>query len=252
MPSLYEPVGTLTYVASWFARRRPLAELPRLRQRGEHRAVARVDLHDLTPDPPSYLGQAAHLQLVSFQSLSAVIQATPSLADKRTLTAPAADALGAYQAFVEEIGRRFGDPVEVMTPFSRGAEHLYRLNEGGDWRETLLGVLVTSGLLVDFFVRVSGGLPGELASHAEQILARSAEEEPLIAVLRDEIERDPRVASRLALWGRRLVGDTLLIARSVLRGYERLEADEVREIEPIFTELIAAHTRRMDALGLTA
>jgi hypothetical protein len=48
------------------------------------------------------------------------------------------------------------------------------------------------------------------------------------------------------------VGDTLLVARSALRGYDRLDASTEREIEPVFTELIAAHTRRMDSLGLTA
>ena len=35
-------------------------------------------------------------------------------------------------------------------------------------------------------------------------------------VLRDEIGADPQLASRLAMWGRRLVGDTLLVARSAL------------------------------------
>jgi LPS sulfotransferase NodH len=53
------------------------------------------------------------------------------------------------------------------------------------------------------------------------------------------------------MWGRRLVGDTLLVARSALHHSNNLDSDEQR-IEPIFTELIAAHTRRMDALGLTA
>ncbi len=52
------------------------------------------------------------------------------------------------------------------------------------------------------------------------------------------------------MWGRRLVGDTMLVARSSLAiGREAPGEDR---IEPVFTELIAAHTRRMDALGLTA
>jgi hypothetical protein len=53
------------------------------------------------------------------------------------------------------------------------------------------------------------------------------------------------------MWGRRLVGDTLLVARSALHLSGNRITDEER-IEPIVTELIAAHTRRMDALGLTA
>jgi LPS sulfotransferase NodH len=53
------------------------------------------------------------------------------------------------------------------------------------------------------------------------------------------------------MWGRRLVGDTMLVARSALATEAASAPDESR-IEPVFTELIAAHTRRMDALGLTA
>ena len=69
--------------------------------------------------------------------------------------------------------------------------------------------------------------------------------------LQDAIDANPRLASRLAMWGRRLVGDTLLLARASLTG-ARITGRTRSRAEPVFTELIAAHTRRMDALGLTA
>jgi hypothetical protein len=43
----------------------------------------------------------------------------------------------------------------------------------------------------------------------------------------------------------------MLVARSSLHYTDNHKSDEAH-IEPVFTELIAAHTRRMDALGLTA
>jgi hypothetical protein len=73
----------------------------------------------------------------------------------------------------------------------------------------------------------------------------------LEAELRAAIAADPALADRLALWGRSRVGDTLLIARSALRASERPDRAG-QQVEPVFTELIADHTRRMDALGLTA
>jgi LPS sulfotransferase NodH len=76
-------------------------------------------------------------------------------------------------------------------------------------------------------------------------------EELLAAELLAAIDANPRLAARLAMWGRRLVGDTMLVARSALKTSANHDSDEAR-IEPVFTELIAAHTRRMDALGLTA
>ena len=77
----------------------------------------------------------------------------------------------------------------------------------------------------------------------------------LVHELQTAIENDVALGSRLAMWGRRLVGDTLLVARSAMPaadpGTDRGDGAEAR-IEPVFTELIAAHTRRMDGLGLTA
>ncbi|MFT2628564.1 hypothetical protein, partial [Escherichia coli] len=55
----------------------------------------------------------------------------------------------------------------------------------------------------------------------------------------------------LALWGRRLVGDTLLVARAALT-HSRLDSAEEAKVEPVFTELMGAHARRMDAMGLAA
>ena len=72
-----------------------------------------------------------------------------------------------------------------------------------------------------------------------------------MALLREGIAEDPALSSRLALWGRRLVGDTQLVARSALHGSGNKDDDE-QKIEPVFTDLIAAHSRRMDGLGLTA
>ena len=76
-----------------------------------------------------------------------------------------------------------------------------------------------------------------------------------LAALREllaaEIATDPKLANRLALWGRRLVGDTLLVSRAVLGLSEHREFI-ASEVEPVFTELIADHIRRMDRLGLTA
>jgi len=74
--------------------------------------------------------------------------------------------------------------------------------------------------------------------------------------------------SRLALWGRRLMGDVLLEVRAAfdnkkLAGSEKQTAltleqerkinlESYSKIEPLVTEMIAAHSLRMDAVGLTA
>jgi len=248
--SLLDLPVTLLYVSTWFTRRRPTVELPRLNQRTPP-ATVRVDLHEVMPDLLPYLGQAAYLQLEQSQTLSRVAADTDALAAKEVVSVAAGLAISKHQGIVAEIRRRGDEPAEAMRPFAEEIEGFRALLVGSDWRETLLAALMSGGLLDDFFIRLAGGLPGDVGPRIQQLLGADSGQEALLEVLRGEIAADPQLGSRLAMWGRRLVGDTLLVARSALHLSGNRAADEER-IEPIFTELIAAHTRRMDALGLTA
>ena len=211
----------------------------------------RIDLHEVMPDLLPYLGQAAYLQLEQFETLSRVAAETDDLRAKGLVSAAAGHALSKHQGIVAEIRRRGDDPAEAMKPFADEIEGFSALIVGVDWRETLLAALMSGGLLDDFFIRLAAGLPGDVGPRLAHLLGSESGQEGILEVLRGQIEADPVLASRLAMWGRRLVGDTLLVARSALHLSGNRATDEER-IEPIFTELIAAHTRRMDALGLTA
>ncbi len=83
------------------------------------------------------------------------------------------------------------------------------------------------------------------------MLRADDDRQALAGILADAIAADEQWKSLLALWGRRLVGDTLLIARGALRP-QTLDAAEERKVEPVFTDLLGAHSRRMAAMGLDA
>ncbi|WP_312855143.1 ferritin-like fold-containing protein [Agromyces agglutinans] len=231
--------------------RRGSRELPRLRPRVAPTSLTRVDFTELVPEPIAFLGQAAYIQLEAFENLARAVATAPSLGAKEGLSAAAGVALRKHHDLIAELRRSGVEPVEVMAPFAPATDRFREASVGADWYELLLGIYVTTGMLDGFFARLSEGLPNELADRVRRILA----EEGASQVLRHELERaiaeQPGLADRLALWGRSLVGDTLLVARSALRAAEpsgRIDED----VEPVFTELIADHTRRMDALGLTA
>ena len=138
----------------------------------------------------------------------------------------------------------------AMDPFRAELDDFQKRTQGADWYEILVTCYLTAGFLTDFFEGLAAGLPAGLSERVSRALDVDKGEELLVEELREAIDASPRLASRLAMWGRRLVGDTMLIARSSLAiGREAPGEDR---IEPVFTELIAAHTRRMDALGLTA
>lgn len=241
-------------MVSFPRRRRDPVDIPRLKPRSSRQvatSVNRVALAELTPDVTTYLGRAACLQLSTFETASRAVTTAPDTRGKNAMSRVAYLSLGKYEGLVGELLRIGRDPSEAMEPFSREIDGFRRLTQGADWFELLVTAYVTAGLLDDFFARLAEGLPEDQHRRIAAILTPEAGNDLVVRVLQDAIAANPRLASRLAMWGRRLVGDTLLIARASLEVPENTAPDEAR-LEPVFTELIAAHTRRMDALGLTA
>ncbi|MCM3656190.1 ferritin-like domain-containing protein [Agromyces mediolanus] len=241
----------LSHVVFWLKRRRPRAEAPRLRPRVAATELARVDFTELVPDPLPFLGQAASLQLAFFESLAKAVATAPDLVAKEGLSVASGEALAKHHALIAELRRADADPAEYLAMFAAATDQFRQLTIGADWHELLLGIHLTSGMLDDFFLRLSAGLPGELARRVRGILGDRQGAPVLETLLTQAIANEPGLADRLALWGRSLVGDTLLVARKALEAAEP-EARHGEDVEPVFTELIAEHTRRMDALGLTA
>ncbi len=238
-------------VVRWMSGRPLRTEIPRLRPRSEPRPTTRVDISDLTPEPLPYLGHAAYFELAVFESLSHAVATAPNLASKEGLSSAAGLALSKHHGLIAEIRRKGSEPADVMAPFAPALDSYRRMTVGSTWYELLLSCYLTAGLLDDFFIRLSAGLPGDIGPRVAQILGEDTGTDVLVHEIQAGISADPRLASLLAMWGRRLVGDTLLVARSAMHASGNTTEDESR-IEPVFTELIAAHTRRMDNLGLTA
>ena len=240
-------------MVTWFGRGRERSEglWPRSRQRSASIRVDRVALQDLRPEPTEFLGQAAYLQLALFDAVSRAAASAPDLAGREALSSIAGLILKKHHELVAELRRKGADPSEVMQRYAADTERYRRQVAGADWYESILSAYLTAGLLDDFFAKLAAGLPDEDSVRVRNILAADTGNEAIVAALKAAIARNSRLGSRLALWGRRLVGDTLLMARSAVPGVDIVQADDAR-IEPIFTELIAAHTRRMDGLGLTA
>jgi len=247
-------------VVNWFGRAvrrirggtRGRVDAPRIRARSASNLEStKVDLHELVPDTMTFLGRAAYVQLMLFENLSRVVTTAPTIEAKSAMSDVASAALTKYHGLVREIERQGGQPTEVMKPFAGEVDQFQRMTQGHDWHESVTTCYLAGGFLNDFFSRLSAGLPQAQAARVSAILDEDSGEatvvKQLLAVTRD----NPRLAARLALWGRRLVGDTMLIARRTLRAGDDVGTDDER-LEPVFTELIAAHTRRMDALGLTA
>ncbi|MCU1423877.1 MAG: hypothetical protein JWM51_168 [Microbacteriaceae bacterium] len=238
-------------MVKWFSRGGRRAEVPRLRPRSELVPATKVDLADLTPDVLTYLGKAAYTQLTIFENLSRAMANAPTTHAKETLSRVAAMSLAKHHGLTAEIRRHGDEPGGAMEPFTADIDNYQRGTLGNDWHESVLACLITAGFLDDFFLRLAEGLPSDYAARVTSVLRQDSGHELLAEEVRRAIDANERLGSRLAMWGRRLVGDTMLVARATLATSATGITDEAR-IEPVFTELIAEHTRRMDGLGLTA
>jgi hypothetical protein len=222
----------------------------RLRSRDEANDRTRVGFETLAPDIDTFLGQAAYLQLGYFETLSELIASTPELAEKEALSRAAGAALTKHEELVALIRERGADPTALMLPFREPLDAFRRATHGVRPQETMLTVHITAGMLDDFYLALASSY-AETGRRVARILRADADREAIVEIIGQTIAIDDEWRSLLAMWGRRLVGDTLLIARAALRP-STLEAEDVEAVEPVFTELMAAHSKRMEAMGLAA
>ncbi|WP_267420935.1 MULTISPECIES: ferritin-like fold-containing protein [unclassified Curtobacterium] len=210
--------------------------------------VERLQLDDVSPELDVFLGQAAYLQLSLYETMGRAGAGAPTLSGRLVTGVLATTALERHRSIVAEIEQMGEDPAELMAPHRQAIDRFLERTSGADWYESMLTGYVTAGILNDLFANLLRSLPADVRQRLRTVFD-SREAAAVVEELSARIDEEPQVASRLAMWGRRLVGDTLLVARSALASHAR---EDQERLEPVWTELIAAHTRRMDALGLTA
>lgn len=206
---------------------------------------------ELAPGIIPYLGLVSYLQLEVYEATSRAVASAPDLAAKEILSNAAGLALDKHQEFAAEIRRRHREPAVVMEPYTHTIDRYVDRVQPANWNEQLLLVYLVGGLFDEFFAQLASGLKDGYGPKAADILRGESGRAGIATLLERAIRDNPKTGDRLALWGRRLVGDSLLVARSSLVLSDNTASDE-KKIEPVFTELISTHIKRMDALGLTA
>lgn len=231
--------------------RRKSAPLQRHRLGSDDHDAERVELAEFAPGILAFLGLTAYLQLELYEAATRGVSGAPTLKAKEVLANVAGETLSKHHRITGEIRRRGHEPHTVMEPFSPVIDEYVERIDTVDWHQHVLSLYLVGGLFDDFFASLAGGMKDGYRAEVIALLREDTGRTELKGLLEEALAADPKLSSWLALWGRRLVGDTLLVARAVLSLSEKREFVE-SEVEPVFTELIADHIRRMDGLGLTA
>jgi hypothetical protein len=238
-------------VASIFRRRTAVHAVNPADRSSEATAGVRVEFTDLAPAPVVFLGQSAYLFLRYAESAARHAHDAVDLDAESTLALVAEECFVRFSRLATILDRSKHDRVEAMTPFIAPTREFERRTRGRNWVERVACTWITMAFLQDFWRQLASGLPKAIR---RDVLA-ALESDTMIDALRAELERrielEPTLRPTLALWARRLVGDTMLMAESALVHANKPVA-LADGIEPVFTDLIAAHSARMDALGLTA
>ena len=238
-------------MVKWFWQRPQTGRALSVRSRDASSSATKIDFAELAPGIDVFLGQAAYLQLGYFETLSQLITSTPELAQKESLSRAAGSAYIKHRDLVALIRERGDEPTALMLPFREQLDAFRTATHGRRTEETMLTVHITAGMLDDFYVALAHSY-GATGQQVVSILQADDDRDAIVEILGAKIVADKEWRSLLALWGRRLVGDTLLVARTALSSGGALDREDEELVEPVFTDLIAAHARRMDAMGLAA
>src|SRR4051794_33540486 len=208
------------------------------------------------------LGALAYGELTAFERLADDASFAPTIPDKAAL---AAMAVGEYHHFAPLRDRLVGlgaSPEVAMQPFVEALEAFHERTAPGDWLEGLVKAYVGDGIAEDFYREVSAYLDASTHALVLRVVEDTGHSAFAVEKVRAAIAEDPRVAGRLALWGRRLVGEALSQAQRVaaerdalasllVGGGDRPGAD-LAEVGRMFARLTENHTRRMAEMGLSA
>ncbi|GGC16610.1 ferritin-like fold-containing protein [Cellulomonas carbonis] len=215
---------------------------------------------DLRPDL-AVLGMVAYLQLAEFSRLAADAGLAPTLAQRLELSGMARgalDRLDRVTARVEELG---GGLEGAMGPYAGVLVEFDTRTVPSTWWERLLKAYVGYGVADDFCRMLAQAASPVTRALVEDVLDDEAHSRLVVDALAGAVAEDATLASRLALWGRRLVGEALNAAQAVLADHADMRSllasamAEHAAVDPqqkLFAMLTAEHSRRMDRLGLAA
>jgi hypothetical protein len=204
------------------------------------------------------LGMIAYFQLAAFSRFAADSSLAPTLAERLSMAGFARNALDRVDRVAQRIAELGGELQPTMRPFAGVLVEFDRRTEPSTWAERLLKGYVGYGVADDFAEVLAEGLDPVSHSVVDAVMVDDGHAGTVVAALGAAGEADVTLAPRLALWGRRLVGESLGVVQQVLADHPdivRLLSLALPGDEPqqrLFARLTAEHTRRMDRLGLAA
>ncbi|MGW3602409.1 ferritin-like fold-containing protein [Micromonospora sp. NPDC005161] len=209
-----------------------------------------------TPGPAvaDLLGLVAFGELLAFERMAGDARLAPDLHRRAALSEMAAAEIANYRRLADRLIALGVPPADAMAPYLTALQAYHDSTEPRDWAEVVTKAYVGDAITDDFLREIADALDEPDRALVLDVLHDSRYAEFAAAEIRVAVAADPRVAGRLSMWARRLVGEALSQAGRVAAERAALTTliaqDDRVDVPGLFRQLTAAHTARMAAVGL--
>ena len=202
------------------------------------------------------LGALAYGELSAFDRLSQDARLAPTLAGRAALSDMACVEMGHFRSLADRLISLGADPDAAMAPFVTALDLFHDRTEPSTWLEGLVKAYVGDGMGADFYREVAEFVDSSTRALIIEVLADTGSAAFAVREVRAGIAANPALAGRLALWGRRLVGEAISQTQHVLAERDALMmlliegAGDLAGATGLINRITDKHSARMAELGL--